>query len=361
MSLESPNISEPLPQVGAALYYDSKLDAPNLFGGKQGGKNWKLAGSCVLVSPTRILTIGHILGGHGESNSDLHKDYAVFFPYEGFFKLSENPLEWEKDQTPGDNLALATLSGEMDHWAPIHPLKIDGQMKYVSKATIYGYGSWPGSGFGNIEGLQQQVTVELGPPKPQQWREHPGWKHYDHLDVSWSSWRNGGQTAGRGNSGGPFLWLENGSPSVVGITREVNQDQQVGSWIGRDRSDWLKKALPSQNGAVTPTLVHRDWRPLRIDDKGQVVSLTAPSGATRVRATLNASQGMELQMGIVEGGQTNGLLAKLAKDEEASGQFLARELDLTAGATQITVGVCPVALAPKRVSSVLAQLCVLFT
>src|SRR5262249_35067157 len=148
------------------------------------------------------------------------------------------------------NLALAELSGKLDAWPAIRPLKIDGQMKYDGMATICGYGSWPDSGFGNVEGLQQQLRVELGPPKVQPWRESPGWAHHDHLDVSWSSAANKGKTVGRGNSGGPFLWLENGVPAVIGITREVNKDQQVGSWISQDRNSWLKTIPESQNRAA---------------------------------------------------------------------------------------------------------------
>lgn len=357
------NISEPLAQVGAVLYYDSELDTPALPDYKQGGKHWKLAGSCVLVSPTQILTIGHILGGHGESAAALRKYYSIFFPYAGFFTLSQkNPLQWETKQTLGDNLALATLSEPITAWPPIPPLKIEGRLKYKDQATVYGYGSWPESEFGSIEGLQQQLLVELGPPNVPRWREKPGWKHYDNLDVSWSSWENGKKTIGRGNSGGPFLWSKNGSPSVIGITREVNKDQQVGSWISRDRRRWLKEAPLSQNATVSPAADWKAWQLLSLDADGyQVIPFAVPPGATRVQATLNASQGMRLQMDIVPANQTASLIARLKADDEASGQFLARKLDVTSEVKEFAVGVCPVTAAPKRAKGVLAQLCVLFT
>lgn len=350
------NLPEPLPQIGAVLSFDSEVSSPD----DRGSRYWKIAGSCVLLSPNRCLAVGHVLGGRSAPPVIVRHRYAVFFPYAGFFRLSDPPLSWEIDQTKGDNLALIALERPVEHLRPLRALRIPNQERRTGSAVVCGYGSWPGSAFDRLEGLQQQHPVRLGRPQD---ASVPGWRHYDQLDVSWSSVANGGLTAGRGNSGGPFLRLDNGSRSVIGITREIQRDQQAGSWIGNDRTRWLSGALNGQGSVAVPITapLSTTSRLLTIGAaEGEVVRFEVPEGATQVQATLNASQGLRLQMGIVPAAEARGLLNRLKLDDEASGQFLYRDLKLPEGLKEIAVGVSPVANARADAESVFAQLCVLF-
>lgn len=340
-------IPEPLPQIGAMLCRDTEL--PVYLHDVNGGKHWKLAGSCVLVAPDLVLTIGHILGER-EQPPQLDR-YRVFLPYQGLLKIAEQPPQWEPQEARGDNLALIRLKDPVEEWAPLPPRKYDPvQEKEQGDALVCGYGSWPRSPLGRLEGIQQQHLIRLGPPKDPKFQ----WKHYDNLDLSWSASQNPGLIPGRGNSGGPML-KESPAGSVVGIIREAGKDQQAGSWIGRDRWRWLADLVQ----AHPPQREHR-YQLLTIDGTGQSIPFQVPPGTRSVRATLNASQGMRLQMEIVSADQSAGLLQRLAGNNRASGRFLHRTLDDLKGAKEIAIGVCPVATAPKQAKEVLAQLCVVF-
>ncbi len=336
------NWPDPIPQVGAVLYLDSEIDAPDYTGGKR----WKLTGSCVLVAPDRILTVGHTLAARSQIMAPGH--YAAFFPYAGLFPIDPN-LEWETNQVPGDNLALATLQGPVTHLPPLRPSKISSIYKYSGQAFVCGYGRWTSSPLGDHEGLQQQHLVPLGPP---QGRSSPaGWEHYDNLDLSWSSGENSGLTIGRGNSGGPFLW-SNDSDQVIGISREVMGDQQVGSWITHNRISWLNSSLPPAGQA--PPHLPREWKLLELtEDKEEIAQFGVPEGAQRVRATLNASPGLRLQMEITPpvGGTP----------QNSTGRFLYRESELPAGTQTVIIRVGRVPRSPYTSGKqVQAQLCVLF-
>jgi hypothetical protein len=354
----SQDLPKPLPQVGAVLRFDSEISPPDF----RGGKHWKLAGSCVLLSQNRCLTIGHILGGRWERIAASR--HAVFFPYEGFFALSGSPLEWEDKQTPGDNLALVDLARPVDHWPPLRHLRIRGVYRKTGSAFVCGYGCWPGSPFGRLEGLQQQHLVHLGPPHDVPPQKVPGWRRYDRIDMSWSSMANRLHTAGRGNSGGPFLWQDNGSLFVVAITREVQRDQQVGSWIGNDRTRWLDHELNGQlqaAGHPWTAPLSTAWELLSFGAReGKLIRLPVPPGATLAKATLNACQGVRLQMEVVPEAQDDSLLDRVKGNDEASGQFLDRTCKLPEKTQEISIGVAAVARAQARSERVFAQLCVLF-
>jgi hypothetical protein len=210
-----------------------------------------------------------------------------------------------------------------------------------------------------LEGIQQQHKIRLGPPPRK--KSTSGWSHYDNLDLSWSSTENGGLKAGRGNSGGPMLWHENGSLSIVGISREVKEDQQVGSWIGWERRNWLRKALGPRQPPAGPMMPQRIWKALNIDEAGQVVFLDILNGVTRIQATLNASQGLRLQMGIESASNAQSLLTRLQSNNRSSGRFLFRSAEVPKDSGKIAIGICPVATAPRKAESVQAQLCVLFS
>lgn len=328
---------DPLPQVGAVLYLDSEIgpDPPDYTG----GKHWKLTGSCVLVAPDRILTIGHTLAARSEILPAGR--YAAFFPYIGLIPVNTN-LEWETNQTRGDNLALATLEGRVEHLPPLRPYKILSSYKYSKQALVCGYGRWVKSPLGDHEGLQQQHLVSLGPS------EEGGWEHYDNLDLSWSSREHGDMAAGRGNSGGPFLWSE--SHEVVGISREVAGDQQIGSWIGHDRMEWLQKLVTTDGS--TPDLT-KEWSLLTLTpDKGEVRQFSVPKEAKRVRATLNASPGLRLRMEMTP---------LVGEPKTSTGRFLCRESELPEGTKEVVIRVDRAPRSPYQTGKqVLAQLCVLF-
>jgi hypothetical protein len=345
-------LSQPLPQVGAVLCYDSELDAPRRY---DGNKHWKLTGSCVLLAPQTILTIGHTMVPRDQSPE--RGRFAAFFPYTGLLPIAE--MHWES-QVRGDNLALARLEEPVPIWPPLRQKKISSAFKTEGRALVCGYGSWSGESapFEGLQGLQQQNDVSLGPPEaPGQ----EGWRHYDNLDLSWSAAENR-LIAGRGNSGGPFLFAQDdGSRVVAGISRENTGDQQAGSWITWQRTRWLAGAIPEPDqGGAGP---RSDWRPLRITaEEGRAERFAVPPGTRQIRVTLNASQGMRLQIGVVPSSQADGLLARLVDDKEAAGRFLCRTADLPEGTGEITVGVCRVASSPVQAGQeeVLAQLCVAF-
>jgi len=153
--------------------------------------------------------------------------------------------------------------------------------------------------------------------------------------------------------------------SVVGINRERAGDQQIGSWIGRKRWHWLNKALreirKTEEFAEPSLPLERIYRPLRIPaGGGDVVTLRVPPGATRLKATLNATRGLPLQMKIRAGGEADELLDSARADGVASGRFLFRDFLLQEGVDEVVVGVASVSRAPMRADFVLAQLCAMF-
>ncbi len=91
--------------------------------------------------------------------------------------------------------------------------------------------------------------------------------------------------------------------------------------------------------------------------------LSVPAEASRVKATLNATEGLRLQMTLESAAGSEGIFERTKKDDDPrapSGQFLYREKPLAAGTDQVAICVAPVARAPARVDSVIAQLCVMF-
>jgi hypothetical protein len=324
---------DPLPQVGAVLYLDTEVSPPDYTGGKR----WKLTGSCVLVSPDQILTIGHTLAARSEILPEGH--YAAFFPYEGLVPITG--LLWEDKQISGDNLALADLGRRVVRWPQLRPFYNDTKgFKHSVSAQVCGYGVWRGSPLGGLEGLQQQHLVPLGAGS--------GKLRIDHLDISWSSHGMSGLVMGRGNSGGPLLWSER--PLVVGINREVAGDQQVASWITNDRmSKWLDAGALHPAAHATPAL-KTAWKLLEITpEKGAAARFEVPAGAKRVHATLNASPGLRLRMDLPGDHNTN------------TGRFLSREAPLPEGAEEVVITVGRAPRSPyKAGQKVLAQLCLLF-
>lgn len=338
----TPEPSGPLPQVGAVLYLDSEIgpNPPDYTG----GKHWKLTGSCVLVAPDRILTIGHTLAARSEILPAGR--YAAFFPYVGLVPIVPIPkdgLEWEPDQVRGDNLALAKLENPVKSWLPLQPFYEKGWKKRLDDALVCcGYGYWRKGGLplGGFEGLQQQHQVDLGSQKS-----------VDNLDLRWSSSKNEGLAAGRGNSGGPLLW--SGEHRVVGINREVVGDRQLSSWITRDRMKWLEPvSTPPDPGQISAPL-KQEWELLTLTpEEGQERRFEPPKKARHVRATLNASPGLRLRMEMTPA---------LSESKTSTGRFLYRESELPEGTKEVVIRVDRAPRSPYQAGKqVLGQLCVLF-
>jgi hypothetical protein len=362
-------LQPPLPQVGAVLNLDTELDSylrsPDLY---RGSKHWKLDGSCVLVGrrqangPDCVLTVRHLLEKHSQS--------AVFLPYEGLFQIDQDGLEWEKKekekpssesnaepQDPGDYLVLAPLvdgigkAARLQHSLPLQPKKIYKRSCHV---LACGYGDWPGTSLHGDRGLQQQHQVDI---RASDATSEPRWDHYDNLDLCWSSSENQGRLLGSGNSGGPMLWQVDDGYAFVGINRERKGDQQIGSWIGDQRETWLK--IPS-GGWVAEPPKSTHYHPLVVEKGGgQVLTLRRPKSATQVKATLNATDGLRLQMTLAPLADAAGILERARTDNAASGRFLYRELPVE-DVGDVAIAIAPVASAPPRAPRVLAQLCVLF-
>jgi hypothetical protein len=326
------------------LYLDSELPDPPDY---TGGKHWKLTGSCVLVAQDWILTIGHTLAARDEMPLDGH--YAAFFPYVGLVPIIPMDeeglkwLEWEVDQTKGDNLALARLKEPVKYWLPLQPFYERGWKSRLDHALVCcGYGYWQKGGLplGGFEGLQQQHQVDLGSQKS-----------VDNLDLRWSSSKNEGLSAGRGNSGGPLLW--SGDHRVVGINREVAGDRQLSSWITRNRMKWLKPvSTPSGPGQISAPL-KQEWSLLTLTpEDGEERQFEVPEKAQRVRATLNASPGLRLRMEMTP---------TLGEAKTSTGRFLCRESELPKDTKEVVIRVDRAPRSPYQAGKqVLAQLCVLF-
>lgn len=335
---------DPLPQVGAVLYLDSEIgpNPPDYTG----GKHWKLTGSCVLIAPDRILTIGHTLAARSEALPDGH--YAAFFPYLGLVPIvpiDENApvwLEWEPNQTKGDNLAVARLQEPVNHWLPLQPFYERGWKNRLDHALVCGYGDWRKGGLpvGDFEGLQQQHPVALGSQQS-----------VAKLDLRWSSRKNEGLAASRGNSGGPVLWSED--HRVVGINREVDGDRQLSSWVTRERMAWLKPvSLLAGPGQVSAPR-KQEWKLLTLTpEKEATAEFPVPEEAKLVRATLNASSGLRLRMEMTP---------TVGEPKTSTGRFLCRESELPEGTQKVVIRVGRAPRSPYLDGQqVLAQLCVLF-
>lgn len=339
--------SEVVAQVGANLYLDTALDPPDV---ELGNHHWLLSGSCVLVAPDKVLTIGHALTRKG--------CYAVFFPFEGIVPILGNAIR----QFPyGDSVVLATLGRRIDTAAPVPYWKLWKSRLRQSEAWVGGYGDWKGVDEAEEDGVQRLVRVQLGIP-----RKHDGRRLWEHnLDISWWSLHNDGIEALLDNSGGPLLlagFRRSTSLSVVGITRERKGPLQVCSWITGDRDDWLRKHLgwprwrrPEREPRS------RHVRDLVIGREGDQVLLPVPSGASKLRVTLSATAGFRLQMKIRPVPVPEGFLDDLAADGTVSGRFLFREETLVPDTRDISIGIIPVAQAPAEADEVQAQLCCMFT
>ena len=342
-------IPDPVPQVGAVLDLDTKIPGKDHF--KYGDKHWHLNGSCVLVEPNRILTVSHVL----DKNSTL----AAFFPYEGIFEILQTEREVEP-QVPGDNLLLVKLKRSVRFSPPLTWRRYKGRNKPRGFLPVCGYGSWPNTSLDQVDGVQMRHRVELGRPRQS---SVAGWSRRTHnLDLNWSSVANGDRVAGFGNSGGPMLWIRHGGWTVAGINREVKHDQQIGSWIGRNRDKWLQsKDLFDPEGFSAPK--NRFESSVReIDKDGETVDYEVPKWAKGVQATLSASSGLRLQMKIAQGTPDSEALKKETRETaESAGRFLFRTMPLDQGVDRVTIAVAPYERAPKYVKKAVAQICVLFT
>ncbi len=364
MNQSSPGLilQEPIPQVGAILNLDTLLtsfdrDDTLYFG----SKHWKLDGSCVLVGHNRVLTIRHILQKHSPS--------AVFIPYEGIFRIPDG-LEWE-DGPKGDNLVMAGLErkdGPVRHLRPLSHEKILGWRKHNASAIVCGYGQWPKTPFRELRGLQQRYSVDLGAPRAS---SGLAWEGYDNLDICWSSAENGSKVLGNANSGGPMLRRQDDRQrsgldaettySIIGINRERKGDQQIGSWIGHKRHRWLRRQQKAAGSVPYGEPLSTSYHPLSVEkDGGVTVQLGAPEQASQVKATLNATEGLRLQMTLESAADSGKIFERTRDCNRASGQFLYREKALATGTRRVAICVAPVARAPARVESVIAQLCVMF-
>ena len=339
---------EILPQVGANLYLDTALDPSDI---RYGSRHWLLSGSCVLVAPNQILTIGHALGRKGT--------HAAFFPFEGIVLLEGDPVP---QYSYGDSVVLATLERDLETVAPLPYWKVRKRRLRRKQAWFGGFGDWKGVPGAEEDGLQRLVEVELGGlPRSYERRR----VREDRLDISWWSLHNEGVEALLDNSGGPLLWPRRAGSSppfgVVGVMREHLGPQQICSWITKTRDSWLRELVGWRRWArpsVAPT--GREARRLVVDGSGILERLHVPADATRVRATLSATAGLRLQMKIEKVPVAEGVLSDLATDSKASGRFLCREESLDPGAEEIAIAIVPVAGVPAEVDRVDAQLCCMF-
>lgn len=350
-------LPSPIPQVGAFLNLDSRLPIPDAL---MGNRHWVLAGSAALMAPDRVLTIGHLLDRRARS--------AIFFPYEGIFRLSD---DWTREpQVFGDNLYLVGLERELRLTRPLPYWRTRSAYRHDEEATVCGYGQWPGAngaapgepepaagepGIDALDGVQQIHRVRLG-------RQERSWDHYDQLDISWSREVNE-LTLGEANSGGPILRPDD--EDVIGISRESGIDQQAGSWIGNDRKEWLDLYLGRHRRRRGRRVAPERRPPARSrciwsGDEPWLFQLTAPPGTARVAATLNASRGLSLQMRLAPGEAEASEFEDLADDGRASGRFLYRELNSLGDGRQVTIAVAPVRRARRTSDWVIAQVCVQF-
>lgn len=351
-------LKAPLPQVGAVLAFDSELVKPDVEKHDfRGHRHWKLIGSCVLVAPSRILTLNHVF----QRSSPV----AVFVPYEGLFALGDG-IE-QQGEHRGDNLILCSLKprggngGQLPHVAKLHPPKEYAPFQKESRATACGFGQWPTNvDFEGLNGLQQRHSVRLEQRRRKHWTTNK-------YDVFWSSEDMGNLEVGRHNSGGPLFVERKSELSVIGLIREKFEDLQIASWMDGERKEWLReelKNLQSENkDGFSGKRFYQDFS-LDVGDPGALFKLELPSGTKRVQATLNASDGIRLQMKIGMAEEANGFLQGMAAgDAPSSGRFLYEELILDGQAEsvkrEVLVGVVPSPAGPPKAQRVIAQLSVL--
>jgi hypothetical protein len=343
---------DPLPQVGAVLHFDSSLPDELSKPITKGSKYWMLDGSCVLVSLTHALGVLHTLSKPGTK--------GVFLPGEGIFTFAEVDDE-ASGHRKGDYLGLIPLGAPVHHtsFLPWKRIKKD----WGKYARVAGYGRWQSGEERKLDGIQRRARIDLA-----RW-------HRDNLDLEWSVRDNNDLTADRNNSGGPLLWGHGPSDfEVIGISREREILErgivQMASWIGDDRNEWLGNVL----GAPTPSAESfaPRWELLWIharrrrnnDPSGDWVRVSVPAGAKTARATLSATPGLRLQMGLTQTEDPEKLLARLADCDTASGRFLVRPIEeddfQLDGSDTLTIAVAPVAVAPEKATEVEAQVCVRF-
>lgn len=341
----------PLPQVGAVLCFDSALPYDE-EGIKKGSKHWQLDGSCVLISPTHALGVRHTLSKPGLK--------AVFLPGEGILPFTEVQDELNGERK-GDYLGLVPLGDEARRTPPLPWEKI--RKRWGKFARIAGYGRWRRGDEVWPDGIQRRVQIVLAED------------HGHLLDLDWWAEENRDLSAGLNNSGGPLLWGHDPDDfEVIAINREreVHQGKtlQMASWIGDTRDRWLRKRLDNPQAMAKDPL--QKWRRLEIKALSQVgggpgdtwVKVPVPPGARTARATLSATPGLRLQMGLTQDEEPEALLAHLCETNTASGRFLVRpveEADFQLdGSDTLIVAVAPVRIAPEKAPAVEAQVCVRF-
>ena len=329
------------PQVGAILLWNGLRAKCTI----EGGQSWVLKGSGTLIDKDLVLTVAHFAP---------HHPVAVYFPSEGIVKVKN--WEFEKKRL-GDYLMLLRLEREIGSFAPIPHEKVTkyrglGEQDPARHAFVWGYGAWkdlPPTQLNGLVGLQRGLKVGLLPD-----RLNVG-DDYDTLDLIWSSRNNGGVSQDRLNSGGPMLW--EGSDhgySLIGVYREKRVDHQIGSWIGKDRDEWLKGKIDRPPVRIKPSrggLFRQEF--------GKVTLFRFPvPESLPLRATLNASPGFALQMKIFAGEPPHEDLEQLRSDPKDAGSFLTRELDsLPEGTEEIVVAVGRYVQTDDPSEPVYAQLC----
>lgn len=342
------------PQVGAILHLNTNYPVADPF---PGNKDWFLDGSCVLVQPDRVLTIGHVV--------NPCKPSAAFFPGEGLFPLIDEEAEYPR-YASGDNLALVRLGERVEHAPPLWIRKIREEQRRRGFAFVSGFGRWSRNGAEGRDGLQRRVRVKMGMPR--WWKGQ--YNHYDNLDLCWWSLNNVGLSAQRNNSGGPIMWSNGrGGFDVIGVNREVEGEcKQVGAWIGRERRDWLRErigARPDTDSVLQP--IDRAYRPFEISaDGGEILPFDIPPGTAAIKATVNATAGLRLQAKLVipapvdDAGRSD-LLATTRADCDAAGSFLFRAInDIAPGSTTAALAVAPCETARPQAEKVHAQANLLF-
>lgn len=360
----SENLETIFPQVGALLHWNGGSGDPEL----KGGPDWVLKGSCTLVGRNRVLAVSHTLSPH-------HNMY-VFFPSVGLVPVLRKPQREKKMPARFDYLALLAVPDQGAKLSPIRPKKVykfRGQRytKGVARhAVVCGFGSWPGfpgcwprypKGTDGSHGLQRRWPVKLLPD------EYYGADNYDTLDLIWQPDDDLPVKAGSLNSGGPMLWREtdNDDDVLIGVHREQNGANQIGAWIGRDRYyKWLKPALGGASRGLekvaSPPLGVRPCRLLKLGPEDAGVYKFSVTNLSDFRATLNATAGFDLQMGVFPSRPNQRQLTALKENHEAAGRFLVRTPDqnLPTGTRDVFVAVTRYRHSPVLCDEVLAQLCV---
>lgn len=293
-------------------------------------RQWSLLGTGVLVRGRKVLTTGHVIGHARYRRFEAKRaKIAVFIPGSGIFRVVNVSSEGGRPSRL-DYMHVLLLQRRVRNVPMVPPDLIDKRHLAGKDVQISSFGLWEDTK--TIKsGLIRSETVRLRSKRP------------DHnLDLQWS--RSQGPTPGPGSSGGAVVYPADDPERarVVGLVREVTEDDVIGSWVSTER--WNKKDRLEQLRIERPIRRNAVKRPL--------VTLVHPGGATKawtipleriareLVVTINATR--PIQCAVLAGGnQENAALARLGT--RPPGRFIVRKISGPSGAFDaITVAVAGV-------------------